>query len=89
MDLTPSVCMCPLIDQGQQPMKMHTEVTLLYNYIYTVYMVYIRVYISVPTYISHTLRNGTDDSVFLLDVDIERKNNWRIPNHIQHSWDPF
>ena len=23
--------MCPLIDHGQQPMKMHTEVTLLYK----------------------------------------------------------
>ena len=30
MDLTPSVC--PLIHHGQQPMKMHTEVTLLYKY---------------------------------------------------------
>ena len=29
VDLTPSVC--PLIDQGKQPMKMHTKVTLLYN----------------------------------------------------------
>ena len=28
-------CVCPLIDHGQQPMKMHTEVTsLLYKYIY-------------------------------------------------------
>ena len=26
--------LCPLIDHGQQPMKMHTEVTLLYKYIY-------------------------------------------------------
>ena len=25
------ICVCPLIDQGEQPMKMHTEVTLLYN----------------------------------------------------------
>ena len=25
---------CPLIDHGQQPMKMHTEVTLLYKYKY-------------------------------------------------------
>ena len=24
--------LCPLIDHGQQPMKMHTEVTLLYKY---------------------------------------------------------
>ena len=24
------LCVCPLIDHGQQPMKMHTEVTLLY-----------------------------------------------------------
>ena len=23
--------LCPLIDHGQQPMKMHTEVTLLYK----------------------------------------------------------
>ena len=29
--------MYPLIDHGQQPMKMHTEVTLLYKYIY-IYM---------------------------------------------------
>ena len=26
------LCVCPLIDHGQQPMKMHTEVTLLYKY---------------------------------------------------------
>ena len=25
------LCVCPLLDHGQQPMKMHTEVTLLYN----------------------------------------------------------
>ena len=25
------LCVCPLIDHGQQPMKMHTEVTLLYK----------------------------------------------------------
>ena len=25
------LCVCHLIDHGQQPMKMHTEVTLLYN----------------------------------------------------------
>ena len=24
-------CVCPLIDHGQQPMRMHTEVTLLYK----------------------------------------------------------
>ena len=31
-------CVCPLIDHGQQPMKMHTEVTLLYKrpYLYFV-----------------------------------------------------
>ena len=29
--LTSSVC--PLIDHGQQPMKIHTEVTLLYKYV--------------------------------------------------------
>ena len=29
VDLTPSVC--PLIDHREQPMKMHTEVTLLFN----------------------------------------------------------
>ena len=28
VDLTPSVCV--LIDHSQQPMQMHTEVTLLY-----------------------------------------------------------
>ena len=27
--------LCPLIDHGQQPMKMHTEVTLLYNISFT------------------------------------------------------
>ena len=26
------ICVCPLIDHGQQPKKMHTEVTLLYKY---------------------------------------------------------
>ena len=25
------LCVYPLVDHGQQPMKMHTEVTLLYN----------------------------------------------------------
>ena len=25
------LCVCPLIDRGQQPMKMPAEVTLLYN----------------------------------------------------------
>ena len=25
------LCICPLLDHRQQPMKMHTEVTLLYN----------------------------------------------------------
>ena len=24
-----AICVCPLINLGQQPMKMHTEVTLL------------------------------------------------------------
>ena len=28
---TDAICACPLIDHGQQPMKMHTEVTLLYK----------------------------------------------------------
>ena len=31
VDFTPSVCVCPLIDHDQQPMKMHTEVTLLHK----------------------------------------------------------
>ena len=26
-----AICVCPLIDHGQQPMKLHTEVTLLYK----------------------------------------------------------
>ena len=26
------LCVCPLIDHGQQPIKIHTEVTLLYTY---------------------------------------------------------
>ena len=26
-----AICVCPLIEHGQQPMKMHTEVTLLNN----------------------------------------------------------
>ena len=29
------LCVCPLIDHGQQPMKMHTEVTLLYELYYS------------------------------------------------------
>ena len=33
------LCVCPLIDHRQQPIKMHTEVTLLYNVIYTLMMV--------------------------------------------------
>ena len=32
-----AICVCPLIDYGQQPMKMHTEVTLLYKYVYRMY----------------------------------------------------
>ena len=28
------ICVCPLIGHVQQPMKMHTEVTLLYNTLY-------------------------------------------------------
>ena len=39
VDLTPSVC--SLIDPGQQPMKMHTEVTLLYKLVYMYTMMYI------------------------------------------------
>ena len=30
-DVSDVICVCPLIDHGQQPMKMHTEVTLLYK----------------------------------------------------------
>ena len=30
-DVLTMICVCPLIDHGQQPMKMHTEVTLLYK----------------------------------------------------------
>ena len=30
------LCMCPLIDHGQQPMKMHTEVALLYKLLYCI-----------------------------------------------------
>ena len=26
-----AICVCPLIDDGQQPLKMHIEVTLLYD----------------------------------------------------------
>ena len=29
-----AICVCPLIDHGQQSMQMHTEVTLLYNRFY-------------------------------------------------------
>ena len=36
VDLTPSVCVCPLIDHGQQPMKTHTEVTLLHKELYAI-----------------------------------------------------
>ena len=35
VDLTPSVCVCPLIDHCNRWMKMHTEVTLLHNSSYT------------------------------------------------------
>ena len=30
------VCVCPLIDHGQQPMKTHTEVTLLHKELYAI-----------------------------------------------------
>ena len=30
-DAIDTICVCPLIDHGQQPMKTHTEVTLSYN----------------------------------------------------------
>ena len=26
-----AICVCPLLDHGQQPMEMHTEVTLLHK----------------------------------------------------------
>ena len=29
-----AICVCPLIDHSQQPMKMHTEFPLLYNIFY-------------------------------------------------------
>ena len=37
-----TICVCPLIDHGQQPLQMHTEVLLLYNIyaVITVYKVY-------------------------------------------------
>ena len=41
VDLTSSVC--PLIDHGQQPMKMHTEVTL-YKLVYMIYDMLLHVY---------------------------------------------
>ena len=28
------ICVCPLIDHGQQPMEVHTEVMLLYKILY-------------------------------------------------------
>ena len=31
MNFSPCVHVCPLIVHGEQPMKMYTEVTLLYN----------------------------------------------------------
>ena len=33
-----AICVCPLIDHGQQPMKMPTEVTLLYDRKYRLYL---------------------------------------------------
>ena len=48
VDLTSSVCVCPLVGHGKQPMKMHTEVTLLYKIIYI--MVYIDVYLCIMMY---------------------------------------
>ena len=42
------ICVCPSIDHGQQPMKMHTEVTLLYKLLYLYYTIY---YASVYTII--------------------------------------
>ena len=35
-DLLSSVCVCPLTNHDQQPMKVHTAVTLLYNFGYIV-----------------------------------------------------
>ena len=32
-----AICVCPLIDHGEQPMKMHTGVTLLYNSKYIIH----------------------------------------------------
>ena len=34
------LCVCPLIDHGQQPMKMYTEVMLLYKYSYIIDNIY-------------------------------------------------
>ena len=35
-----AICLCPLIDHGQQPMKIHTEVTLLYIRLYQIKNLY-------------------------------------------------
>ena len=33
-----AICVRPLIDHGQQPMKMHTEVTLLYKVVQIIFL---------------------------------------------------
>ena len=43
------MCVCPLIDHGQQPMKMHKQVTLSYNKLYTFLKNSIAVY-EIPFY---------------------------------------
>ena len=48
----PHLCMCPLINLAQQPIKMYTKVTLYIQvYIYIPVCIYIYIYIYVCIYI--------------------------------------
>ena len=57
-----AICVCPLIDHGQQPMKMHTEVAL-YIYICTqklrtyIYIYIIIIVMDMCMYQAYNLRN--------------------------------
>ena len=54
------LCVCPLIDYGQQPMKMPTEVTLLYEYIYSVSLHYL---------FFSCFVNSSQDNIFKVSVN--------------------
>ena len=69
------ICVCPLIDHGQQPMKMHTEVTLLYKLPFSLILgVHLNNKNLIFCFIS-TL-NFHLTSVFL----------WLMPRYLSNSW---